>query len=787
MTGLELSRAEKMLRRVDRWLPRRLTTRVTLAVVIIVVAAGFITAGAINQVLLHNLRAESIASGQALTLALGESLANALAEGDLAAVQEAINAVVHRNQGVVYAFAFGPDTLVIHTFPDGFPADLLQTVPADREAPGEGLLLRTEQGLVRDFGYRPLDGLPAEVHLGVSQARIVGVKRQVTGFVLALTAAGCLLAAAVAYGFSRLATYPLVELTRRVQRLGQGHLDERIDLPSGDEVGDLAAAFNQMADEIQAAIHQLHVSEAGYRDLLTAASTVGEGIALICDDGPDEGTFLFVNQAFAHLVGYEPAELLGANAATVLHPDSLAAARATWQAIRSGNQLAVPSELTAVDRHGQRRVLETTGTLVEYQNRRALAWFARDITQRKEREDQLRRRNRELTAINALAAAVQEHLATGEILRRALHQVLDALGLTAGWIFLLREDGQPYLAASLGLETENAAFAFPDCPCGQVVQENRPCIVTAEAERRCLAKRAQDPARRPLTCHATVPIQARGRTLGVLSVAAASPQSFDEAEMNLLTAVGQQLGIALENARLWEELQQKERVRSELLARVIRAQEEERQRIARELHDGIGQSLNALVLGLNAVSTALSQAPDMASDLLNRLRVSTSDTVKELQEIIYDLRPSLLDDLGLCRALRWYAEERLRTRGVEVILEVPEEPNRLPAEMETALFRIGQEAITNISKHAQAHEVHIRLEFGKRHVHMEILDDGIGFDPGRTLTKVNSRRGWGLLGIQERAALLHGKLTIDSAPGHGTRLSVTLPLPEEAHDSHPDR
>ncbi len=778
MVGLGLSWAGKILRRMERWLPRRLTTRVTLAVMVIVVAAGFITTGAINQVLLQNLRAESITSGQTLTLALGESLANALVEGDLAAVQEAVNAAVRRNQGVVYAFAFGPDTPIIHTFPDGFPADLLQVLPADREQPGEGLLLRTEYGLVRDFGYRPLNGLPAEVHLGISQARIVAVQRQVTGFVLALTAVGCLLAAAVAYGFSRLATYPLVELTRRVQRLGRGHLDERIDLPPGDEVGDLAAAFNQMASDIQTAIQQLQVSEAGYRDLLTAAGTVGEGIALICDEGPDEGTFLFVNRAFARLAGFEPAELLGANAASILHPDSLAAARAAWQAIRSGDRAEMPGEFTMVDRHGRTRILETTGTLVEYQGRRALAWFTRDVTQRKAREEELRRRNRELTALNAVASAVGEPLPADEILKRALHQILSALDLTAGWIFVLTENGQPHLAASQGLAARSEAFAFPECPCGQVLRENKPRIVDATAGEGCLAQHALDTSGQPLMCHATVPVQARGRTLGVLSVAAISLRAFDAAEMNLLAAVGQQIGIALENARLWEELRQKERVRSELLAQVIRAQEEERQRIARELHDGIGQSLNALVFGLNAVSTALSQAPDMAPELLDRLRVSTSDTVKELQEVIYDLRPSLLDDLGLCRALRWYAEERLQKRGIEVVLDVPEETRRLSSEVETALFRIGQEAITNIGKHAQAHEVHIRLRVEGRQACMEIQDDGVGFNPGKALAEDNSRRGWGLLGMQERAALLGGQFVIESEPGRGTRLCVTLPLKE---------
>lgn len=764
-----------LLYRLDRWLPRRLTTRVTLALVTIVVAAGVITTGAVNQVLASQLQAELIASGESLTLALGESLSNGLVEGDLAAVQETLDAAVNNNHDVVYAFAFSPDSPIIHTFPNGFPADLLHVIPATGESPGVGVLLRTEGGLVRDFGYRPLDGLPAEVHLGVSQARIGVVQRQVTGFVMALTAAGCLVAAAVAYGFSRLAIYPLAELTRRVRRLSKGHLDERIDLPPGDEVGDLAAAFNQMAAEIQTAIQQLQASEAGYRDLLTAASTVGEGIALICNEGPEEGTFLFVNETFARLADFQPDDLVGVNAASVIHPVSLTAVRRDWQAIRSGVGYHSLIEITLVDRHGRSLILETTGTLVDYQGRCALAWFTHDISERKAREEELRRRNRELTALNAVASAVSEVLPPDEILNRALGQILTALDLETGWVLILTEEGSARLAACHGLTAAPPSLAFPDCFCSTVLAENTPLIVEA-TDQRCVARQALSTASSPLTCHATVPIQAHGRTLGVLSVAASDTRYFDQAEMALLAAAGQQMGVALENARLWEELRQREQVRRELLGRVIRAQEEERQRVARELHDGVGQSLNALVFGLNAAATALNQGPELAPDLLARLKVSASDTVKELQEVIYDLRPSLLDDLGLTLALRWYARERLQTRGIRVVLDVPEEGQRLPSEVETALFRISQEAITNISKHAQAGEVSIRLQVEPHQVSMEISDDGAGFTPTETLTGDNDRRGWGLLGMQERAALLGGELAIESQSGCGTCLRVTLPL-----------
>lgn len=757
-----------------RLLPRRLTARIILSMVVIVVSAGLITAFAVNQMVSRHLRSELIASGEALTLALGESIANALVEGDLAAMQEMVNAAVANNPDVLYAFAFGPTTPIVHTFRDGFPSDLLHVVSNVDERPGAGVLLATELGAVRNFGYRPLDGLPVEVHLGFSQARIAAIQQQATAFVLMLTALGSVVAVATTYTFSRLALRPLTELNQQVQRLGEGHFDERATTVADDEVGDLARAFNEMADQIQESIQQIRFSEASYRDLLTAAAVVGEGIALICDEGEDEGNLLFVNEAFARMTGYATTELIGSNAARVLHPDSVATARRAWRSVKSTQQPANPVELSLVNRHGEKLILETTSTLTRYQGRRALAWFMRDITQRKAQENELRRRNRELSALNAVASAVSEMRSPPQMLERALEQVLQALDLTVGWVVTIEENGNAHVATWRGFDTPPAS-GFPHCLCSAVASDHHPIIVTGD-DTRCTARQALMHKGRPL-CHATVAIQARSRVLGLLSVAAETPHVFTEPEIALLAAVGQQIGVALENAHLWETLRQREQRRSELLAQVIRAQEEERRRIARELHDGIGQSINALVFGLNA-SAAVAHDPNQAARLLARLTMSASDIVKELQDVIYDLRPSLLDDLGLVMALRWCAQERLSAQGVDVVLDTPEDALRLPEEVETALFRISQESIANICRHAHATQAWIGLKVGTDEVCMTIRDNGVGFDLDAFNTSEREQRPWGLLGMQERAALLRGRLYLDSEPGEGTTVRVCLPFGE---------
>ncbi len=307
--------------RLRALLPGRLATRILAGMIAIVVGAGIVTTLAINQILAFNLRRELSDSGRAITISVGDNLANALLQGNLESMQELLDSAVNSNQDILYAFAYGPHTPILYTFRSGFPRDLLRLVGASSPNSLHETLLFTEAGLVHDFAYRPLDGVPAEIYLGVSERSILAEERQVTLVVLGLTAIGCILATGMAYALSRVTTSPLVELTQRVRRLGEGQLDERISLRASDEVGELAAAFNAMADRIQTTIHRLSVSEAGNRVLLSAASEVGEGIAILSDAGGEEGRLLFANETFARLVDFTTDELLGMNVASVLSPD----------------------------------------------------------------------------------------------------------------------------------------------------------------------------------------------------------------------------------------------------------------------------------------------------------------------------------------------------------------------------------------------------------------------------------------------------------------------------------
>ncbi|TAK13266.1 MAG: sensor histidine kinase [Anaerolineae bacterium] len=246
---------------------------------------------------------------------------------------------------------------------------------------------------------------------------------------------------------------------------------------------------------------------------------------------------------------------------------------------------------------------------------------------------------------------------------------------------------------------------------------------------------------------------------------------------------------SLQRARL-EEAERRETLRGEQLKRIVDAQEAERQRIARELHDDTGQALTAIGLGLRGVANNLRADPALAAANLARLEALTGRSLDELQRMIRNLRPSHLDDLGLPAALRWYGGELGEAARFEFHFEEVGAARQLPEALKVALFRIAQEALTNIIKHAGAHNVWVTLRYSEHQMAVTVRDDGCGFDP----LAIDARRkpSWGLLGMRERAALLNGDFDLQSRPGQGTSITVSIPCPDlpslihvESYDDHP--
>ena len=210
--------------------------------------------------------------------------------------------------------------------------------------------------------------------------------------------------------------------------------------------------------------------------------------------------------------------------------------------------------------------------------------------------------------------------------------------------------------------------------------------------------------------------------------------------------------------------------------RAIHAQEEERVRIARSLHDDTAQTISMLIINLERIEKKIPHDnPDLFRQVTESHKVATL-LLENLRKVIWDLRPSILDDLGLIPAIRWYAQTNLKESGVQVEVGDSNELMRLPPHLETLLFRILQEAVSNILRHANAGKVTINLRPEDGCVVLEVKDDGRGFDVKKTTGEAVTRKQLGLLGMQERVSLVNGTVKIESTPGEGTMLRIYVPL-----------
>ena len=217
--------------------------------------------------------------------------------------------------------------------------------------------------------------------------------------------------------------------------------------------------------------------------------------------------------------------------------------------------------------------------------------------------------------------------------------------------------------------------------------------------------------------------------------------------------------------------------RQELAVGVIRAQEEERRRVAREIHDGPAQVLASAVMRLELCEKMMEVDPGRARKELADLKDMVRASLKDVRKIIFDLRPMALDDLGLVPALRTYFSAFEEKTGLHVDLLVVGDERRLPSSIEIAAFRLIQECVNNVHKHAGTGAAVVKVEYTQGLLNISVKDDGVGFDPDR-LNGERSER-YGLIGMKERVEMLRGEIAIRSRPGEGTRVSMSIPLGEQ--------
>jgi PAS domain S-box-containing protein len=419
-----------------------------------------------------------------------------------------------------------------------------------------------------------------------------------------------------------------------------------------------------------------------------------------------------------------------------------------------------------------------TGRSFTEQDRQTLALFATQaaIAIENARLHQTTvQRAKQLATLNELMRKLTTLLDPPQLAREILQAVQDLIPNAVSRLWEYVEGaGELHLVAGVGLQAAEVGYKLRlrggEGLLGTAIATRQP-VISPDVVRDPRFVNKTWGAAEGLVSSIALPLVYGERVTGGLGISTRQPHDFTDEEVNLLQSFAAQAAIALENARLFEQVRDgRERLQA-LSRRLVEVQEAERRNIARELHDEIGQLLTGLKLLLEMsarvrpekVMARLGEAQSLANELMMRVR-----------ELSLDLRPAMLDDLGILPALLWHFERFTELSKVQVLFRHSGlEGQRFSPEVETAAYRIVQEALTNVARHAKVAEVAVRLWVDENALDLRIEDRGAGFDPEATLSAAASS---GLAGMRERAALLGGRLTVTSTPGSGTQVMAELPL-----------
>ena len=380
--------------------------------------------------------------------------------------------------------------------------------------------------------------------------------------------------------------------------------------------------------------------------------------------------------------------------------------------------------------------------------------------------DALRRRNRELTILKEIAESLNATIELNQSLDVTLASVAEWLGLRTGWIWLLDPvSEEPILAAARDLPpglADHPARMEGWCYCLRTFRDGDLRGAANVNVVTCSRLQWLREGTGGLRFHASVPLYAHGRKVGVLNVASAEGRELSPEELRLLHTVGDMLGIAVERARLYERSQEAGAV-------------EERNRLAREIHDTLAQGLSAIALRLDAIDALLETGAERerVATLIAEALDITRANLEETRRTVLDLRAAPLEGRTVAEALR-----DLVAGDPDVQLAIDGADRGFPARIEAGLFRIAQELIANARRHAGASAIRVRLHADRSTITLTVEDDGRGFD-----TATPPAGHFGLVGINERVRLLDGRISIDSSPDSGTRAVVIVPI--DASDRPP--
>lgn len=404
-------------------------------------------------------------------------------------------------------------------------------------------------------------------------------------------------------------------------------------------------------------------------------------------------------------------------------------------------------------------------------------------------QEHLRRSNRRLAAINRIILAADRQVEIHDVLYAILESTIDVMGLEMGWVYLRDPERDAFhLASWYNVPPALAPLllhrAGDDlCSCQQDLKAGiwEGDVLVRHCRR--LEQSTLPPAQQR---HIILPIAARGENFGVMNLACTREQVLSPDDLDLLQAISAQVSEIVANAWLRLKLAEKEQARQALLESLVEAQEEERGRLARELHDGAGQMLTNLLVRIKTLEKRAESPP--LQNGLNAMLDTVSETIEHVRELSYRLRPAALEEFGLAVALETLVDEMAVEGELEANCDLCLDEVTLSPEVEVTLYRIAQEALTNVVRHADASCVHVTIRRQQQGVCMRIEDDGRGFSAHFTPEpvtdeRVRPRRHLGLISMQERASIVGGTFDVYTAPGQGTLVEVWVPVPQRIDDA----
>ena len=410
----------------------------------------------------------------------------------------------------------------------------------------------------------------------------------------------------------------------------------------------------------------------------------------------------------------------------------------------------------------------------------AVVELMRDVTEARELELRVAKAHRDLVALNIITSVVSQSLDLDTVLSSALDKTLEIMEASTGGILLFDEERQMLCyRVHRGLSDRYAGemcLSLGEGIAGRVAQTGE-AILVEDISTDPRAARPDLITAEGLRAFASVPLRSKDKVLGVINIASYAARQFSSEDGRLLDSIATQIAVAVENAKLHQEVQRKEEIRGELLQDIFSIQEEERRRIARELHDETSQALASLAANLTVAADTLPANADKTRATLKKAQTLSVGILDEIRKLIYELRPTLLDDLGLVAAIRWLIDNNLAAAGIKVNFKTEGRVRRLPVQLETTLFRVVQEAVFNIARHAHAKNARVSLSFKKSGIGISVIDDGEGFNVEAAISSKDRPRGLGLMGMKERIELMSGTLSIRSHPGGGgTEIDIIVPL-----------